>query len=671
MRRQSTRRGLWPVLSLAVLAGAVPGWRGLSQVPAEPTEGAPEAAARLVVVAAPRLELLAFAETLLDRPADRDGDLEVQAALLSGSEVESVGGWIAVALDAAVVIDPAWRAGQPLRVTLVAYNLDAEPRVLEESVALAEPGNAAWWSYRRIVELSDEFLEAVVVIEDLGSGRRGGARVGYGSPFVPPPTPRSGVLVDAEAAMPSAAAGPSGAGPPRRASVLRLVPPLGRDLTGQVRVRTLTSTGDVARVVFFLDGVEAARDDREPFVAEIDLGSELRPREVVAVAYSAAGRELGRDRLLLNGRLDLFDVALRLERSGDRLDLQAAIRAPQGNPLERVEIYRNEELLATQTEEPFGLAVRQDELGRDDYLRVVAYLADGTSLDDVRLATDAGAGTRIEVNLVQVFAVASDRRGEPLTDLTEADFEVKVGRRPVEIERFELATDVPLSLGLVFDTSGSMYALMPDALQAGGRFLDSIVRSQDRAFLVDFDTRPRLAHGLTADVGSLLRRFGGLKAEGNTALYDALVFALLQFDTLPGRRAMVVLTDGVPSGGKFSARQCIERAIELAVPIYSIDLSGVFGGPGTAKLPLVGLAKATGGRVHAIQGDPSLRGGDYEAVGRSLTQAYDQIERELRSQYVLAFSTDQPLTGEEIESVQVDVKRPGVKVRRVVGAVRE
>ncbi len=312
---------------------------------------------------------------------------------------------------------------------------------------------------------------------------------------------------------------------------------------------------------------------------------------------------------------------------------------PRERELDRVEFYRNEDLLATLEAAPFVTRVDQADLGRQDYLRAVAYLTDGSSLDDVRLLADADAGERIDVNLVQVFAVASNRKGEPQTDLTVEDFEVRVGKRKVEIERFERAQDVPLSLGLVFDTSGSMYPLMPDAKQAGARFLSSVLREEDRAFLIDFDTRPRLAHAMTSDVGSLLRRFGQLEAKGRTALYDAVVFGTLQFDSAPGRRALVVLTDGVPSGGEFGARQCIELATERAVPIYSIDLSGVFGGvPGAAKLPLVGLAKATGGRVHTIIGDPTAMD-DYDSVGRALEAAYDQIDQELRNQYIMAFST--------------------------------
>ena len=613
--------------------------------------------------------VLGYADRLLEDASGAGGGLEVAATLVTGSEVEGEAGRTEVTVDVAVRLAPSWAEGRRLRVTLVSYNLDDDPLVLEETVALGPPANAAWWIYRRSVLLPEEFLEAVVVVEDLDGGGKGGARVGYGAPLgEPEPAPRaSGVIVDS--------LGPEArpAGEPQRPSVLRLVPPRGDEQVGAVRIRTLVTSDEVARVSFRLDGREVAVDDREPFVLETDLGSEPATREVVAVAYSAGEREIGRDRLLLNSRLELFDLRMALApdpADPGALTVEAVVTVPRDKTLDRVEFYRNEDLLATLAEGPFSTRVARAGLGRQDYLRTVAYLSDGSSLDDVRLVADADAGERIDVNLVQVFAVASDRGGEPLTDLTAEDFEIRVGRRKVEIERFERAVDVPLTLGLVFDTSGSMYVLMPGAKQAGARFLDSVLGGKDRAFLVDFDTRPRLAHPLTSDVGALLRRFGQLEAEGRTALYDAVVFGTLQFDDAPGRRALVVLTDGIPSGGEFGARRCIQLAVEGGVPVYSIDLSGAMGGvPGGAKLPLVGLAKATGGRVFTILGDPNAVDPD-DALERALTAAYDQIEQELRSQYVMAFSTPQPLTAQEIESLKVEVSRSGVKVRRVVGTTR-
>jgi len=612
-------------------------------------------------------EVVPFASRLLGRADGELGGIDVAATLVSGSESEDPEGRIAVSLEALVRVEAGWSAGHPLRVTLLAYDLEEVPLLLEEAVALPDPSAAAWWVYRRVVLLPEDFMEAVVVVEDLTGSRRGGSRVAYGPSLavqVEPVRQRTGILVDQMGlAAPNVT-------PTATAAVLRLVPPPGRSHVGQVRLRTVVTTDAVSRVSFLLDGESAGSDDNEPFTFQVDLGQTPAAHEITAIAYSSTERELGRDRLVLNAVLELFDVRLELadDASGsDGLRLRALVTVPREASLDRVEFYRNEILLRTQLEGPFEAEVARRDLGADDYLRAVAYLADGASLDDVRLLSDVNAGERINVNLVEIFAVATDRKGEPVADLKLADFEVRLGRRKIEVERFERAVDVPLTLGLVFDTSGSMVALMPDAKQAGARFLGSIVRDRDRAFLIDFDTRPRLAHGLTRDLGSLLRRFGRLEAKGRTALYDAVVFGALQFDAEGGRRALVVLTDGVPSGGRFGARDCIKLAVEKAIPIYSIDLSGVLSASSSAKLPLLALAKSTGGQVHTIPGDPTGLG-DYEGVSRALEEAYAQIERELRSQYILAFSTAAPLTAQEIKSLRVEVARPGTKVRRVVGA---
>ena len=126
-------------------------------------------------------------------------------------------------------------------------------------------------------------------------------------------------------------------------------------------------------------------------------------------------------------------------------------------------------------------------------MRVVARFADGSEIEDARLVE--AAAERVEVNLVQVFAVVTDRDGAPRRDLSRDDFELRLAGREQTIDRFAPAEQVPLVLGLVIDTSGSMWTLMPDTRQAGSLFLARTLRAGDRAFLVDFDTRPRLAGG--------------------------------------------------------------------------------------------------------------------------------------------------------------------------------
>ncbi|MEZ5332446.1 MAG: VWA domain-containing protein [Thermoanaerobaculia bacterium] len=346
---------------------------------------------------------------------------------------------------------------------------------------------------------------------------------------------------------------------------------------------------------------------------------------------------------------------------------EAAISVPPGRSLESVDFYRNDAALAKLSTAPFRIPWPTGEPQPGEYLRAVATLDDGTTIEDVLLLDASGPAARVDVNLVEIFAVVTDRSGEPVEGLSREDFSVTQGGRPVDLQRFDRADGLPLSLGLVVDTSESMWPLMLETKQAGAEFLVDTLGDGDRAFLVDFDTRPRLAQGLTPDLRTLLNRFAGLEAGGFTALYDAIVFAMLQFDDGPGRRALVVLTDGDDYRSQFSSGRCIDVGEQLGVPVYFIDLSGVgraarnggwqwSGGP-LPKLDLDGVSAATGGRVY------------YISELTELGDAYAEINRELRSQYLLAFATPRNLSPEELQSIEVKVDgRKRLRVRRVVGA---
>jgi VWFA-related protein len=436
---------------------------------------------------------------------------------------------------------------------------------------------------------------------------------------------------------------------------LRLLPPFDQRVTGTARIRVLISDSTIARVAFELDGKPAADDTTPPFAAEIDFGTDGAIHEVRAVAYDAAGRPLGEDRLTVNdraagNRVRIGDLVVGREAVTvtAELELEAATRARQ------MDFYLNEQRLAQLTAPPWRADLVRPEPRPSDFVRVVALFADGSEVEDARLIE--GAAERVEVNLVQVFAVVTDRDGAPQRDLNRDDFELRLAGRKQQIDRFAPAEEVPLVLGLVIDTSGSMWTLMPDTRQAGSRFLVQTLRTGDRAFLVDFDTRPRLAAELTADLGSLLRRFSGLTAEGFTALYDAVIFSMLQFEREGGRKALVVLTDGDDYKSRFGAKRCIEYGRELGVPVYIIALGGMHGERrDIKKLDLDSLASSTGGRVFYINGSEELGA------------AYDVIQQELRSQYLLAFNSSQPLSPDELGKVKVTVRGPGLRVRAVTG----
>ena len=263
----------------------------------------------------------------------------------------------------------------------------------------------------------------------------------------------------------------------------------------------------------------------------------------------------------------------------------------------------------------------------------------------------------MDVNLVQLHAVVTDRQGRPVDDLSREDFTITFRGESQPTQSFAYADDVPLVMGLVVDSSGSMELLMHDTRRAAAKFLGQTVLPQDRAFLVDFDLQPRLLHGVTGDLPALMRALGKLNADGSTAMYEAVVFSLLHFERQAGRRALVVLTDGDDLESRFGPKQCAEMAQEAGVPVYLIGLGGLDTLRRTfSKSDLRKLTDRTGGRLYMVETFEELAG------------AYAEINAELRSQYSLAFYTSQDLSEEQKRQIEVKVRGDGYSARLVVGA---
>lgn len=461
----------------------------------------------------------------------------------------------------------------------------------------------------------------------------------------------------AEAMLAAAAAQAAGersaAAAPRPA--LRLVPPPGERHTGRVRIEAVAARAGIDRVRFLLDGEEAAVVDRPPFRTRIDLGDAPRPRTVEAEARSASGALLGADTLDLNRPEQPFAVRIsavepRPELGG--IEVRAEVRVPWGGTLESVDFYWNDTLVSTLDRGPFATKMAVTP-GPDDYLRVVARLADGSWVEAARLAGEGG--DRLSVNLVQVYAVVTDRDREPREDLEREDFTLLAGDERLEIERFARAEDVPLRLGLALDTSMSMQERMGDLRSAAAEFLETTLEPRDRVFLVDFASRPRLAAPPTDDLDAVLRGFGSLHSHGFTALYDAIVFSLLQFEHSEGRKALLVITDGEDSRSILSPERCIRQARELGVPIYIISLGAPVDPNRDPRAMLIAqLANETGGRLY------NLYPGDDPAP------IYERIRAELRSQYLLGYSSDNALSASELADLRVETRDKRLNVRTVV-----
>jgi VWFA-related protein len=288
------------------------------------------------------------------------------------------------------------------------------------------------------------------------------------------------------------------------------------------------------------------------------------------------------------------------------------------------------------------------------YLSAVATFADGTQVEDLRVLNASQMIEEIDVDLVEVYAAVTDREGNLADQLEQKDFQVLDNGRPQTLSKFELVRGLPLTLGLVLDTSGSMEQSIAEAKQAAQDFLAAVMKPTDRTFAVSFSERPRLLLPLTSDAKALEVSFRDLPAMGSTSLHDALIYSLYQFRGIRGQKAMVLLSDGDDTSSKIGFDDALAYVQRAGVAIYTVGL-----GIGSASLGIRGklekLATETGGRTFFV------------AKASELSGVYAQIEKELRSRYLLAFAPDPPAKEGERHTLEVKVAGGKWKARAARG----
>lgn len=462
---------------------------------------------------------------------------------------------------------------------------------------------------------------------------------------------------------------------PSPAPIVRLVPPLEQD--GRTRVHALVTDVSVDRVRFFLGTEEVGADGTRPFQVRVDLDAR-RDRHpdpggpapapgastLRAVAYDADGRILGEDQILLAPRPHTAGLTIReisADPSGDgvRVELDLALAPEQS--LEHVDIYRNRELHARLQEPPFRVHLPVPDPAPEDYVRAVAVLAGGGTLEDARPLSPSGMGERLDVALVELVVMVSDRGGDPVRGLGPERFRVRLDSRELPVQRFREAREVPLSLGLLVDSSTSMAPVMDATRRAAGQFLERTLRPGDQALLVDVSTLPRVAYGLTGEPARLEAAFAALEVGGDTALFDALVLATVELGNVPGRRALVALTDGRDFGSYWGLGKCARVVHRAGAPVYVVSVGGMdrYRSRPDRNLRLAAFARDTGGRLFRVTSP------------RDLDRVYDQIEGELRSQYLLSVATDRVLSHEELKRLDVQVDGRGLDARVATRRTRD
>lgn len=510
----------------------------------------------------------------------------------------------------------------------------------------------------------------LVRVEELASGRFFRQEMDLEVPFVRPGQPKPGaeVTTGSDAPTPPADLAAEANQVLGRGDVtVRLLPPPPGLQVKNTRVRAEVTGEAVARVRFELDGRAVMSKARPPYSIELDLGEAPRTHEVVAIAIDREGEELGRDKMLLNAGPHRFAVRLVEPQPGreyrDSLRAVAEVDVPEGDTLERLEVFLNETLVATLYQRPFAQPILlPSDAGKErlGYVRAVAYLADGNHVEDVVLINAPDETDILDVHFVELYTAVQDRRGRPVEELTAADFTVREDGRRQDVRRFELVRDLPIYAGVLLDTSSSMAEELSEALDAASRFFATVITPRDRAAVITFNHAPELAVRFTSDPEVFAGGLAGIHAAGGTALHDSLIYALYYFSGVQGKRALVLLSDGEDQGSNYSFEDALEYARRTGVAIYAIGL-GPAGTDPIVRNKLMRLAGETGGQWYSV------------SRAAELSNIYDKIERELRTQYLLAYQSDADGARDgardegEFRAVEVDVAVPGAKAKTIRG----
>jgi Ca-activated chloride channel family protein len=354
-----------------------------------------------------------------------------------------------------------------------------------------------------------------------------------------------------------------------------------------------------------------------------------QPRRIRAVALDAHDKPLTGDELTVNTGTDPFRVRIVSPRFAPKLEgltrVEMDVRVPEDDELQSVELYWNETRLATLYDEPFVQTVDIPKADGPGYLRAVATLKDSTAppLEDVVMINTPAYMEELNVHLVELpTTVLID--GKPSNKLTEKSFKVMDDGKPVPIAKFDYVSDLPLSIGMAIDSSGSMQNRMVEAQKAGAQFFEKVLRKGDKAFVVSFDVQPRLMQKWSPKIADVHSALAKVRAEDRTALYDAIVFSLYNFQGVRGQKALVVISDGKDTASTFTYDQALEYARRTSVPIYGIGI-GIRPSETDVRFKLDRICRETGGSTYYIE------------AARDLQRVYDDIQTELRSQYILGF----------------------------------
>jgi len=302
-------------------------------------------------------------------------------------------------------------------------------------------------------------------------------------------------------------------------------------------------------------------------------------------------------------------------------------------------------------------------------MRTILVLAVGVALQAQDLPS-----IKVEVNVVSVRTTVRDKKGGLIANLQKDDFTVLEDGKPQTIKYFTKETDLPLTIGMLVDVSGSQRNLIDIERSAASQFFTQVLRKKDEAFLISFGEETELLQDYTGSPRLLKEGLNQLRVSSGvggihpgpvptigqprgTVLYDAIYLAATEkLRSEVGRKVIVVITDGVDQGSRLTRNQAIEAAQKADAVIYSIDYSdprayGPFGGGGGGEAELHKMSDETGGHVYKVD------------RRHTLDDVFRELQDEMRSQYSIGYTPTNEVKDGSYRHVDVRLANKDLKAQ--------
>lgn len=441
---------------------------------------------------------------------------------------------------------------------------------------------------------------------------------------------------------------------PEIAGALRILPPR-RDLAPNLFIVEVEAKPPVQRVEFWVEGKKIFTKNAAPYRMELDLGKLPRRVEVRAIGYDKTGRYVDADAWIVNERENPLELKITNTTTADQVShLKVSVQNRGGSQLGPLELFIDDRKVMTWQRPPYAIDLASAQLKNARFIRATVKSSEGIEASDLLFLDGSTFMEEIDVNLVELPVSANDERGNAIVDLKAEEFEIFENGKRQKLASSAFSQSLPLSVGLLIDHSGSMKPRIEPARQAALSFFTLIMRPEDRAFFGGFSWQTQIVSPFVSDVATLGAQVNAMpEPEGATALYDAIVSGLYRFRGVQGRKALVIVTDGEDTASRIDYNEMLTYARASRVPLYFIGVSIRMMGGGRMKA----LADETGGRAFFIRNVDQL------------TKTYEQLDSELRTQYLLRYYTESTKKDQTYRTVEVRTTRPGTRIRTVRGFI--